>query len=153
MVEVGILIPICTLMDQTSNYIIVPMALEVLVTTYQLATMQWFVIAVTHTTGGLVSYYLNGVPVGTNTGVTFAQYASNNGEFIAIGDNYWYGDINTCAVYGRALSRDEIQQNYNAISAQYSNVSTNLVAYYNPRLRLVAIQVQELHCLIFLAMA
>ena len=99
-----------------------------------ITTNQWFVIAVTHTTGGLVSYYLNGQPVGTNTGITFAQYASNNGEFIALGDNYWYGDINTCAVYGRALSRDEIQQNYNAISAQYSNVSTNLVAYYNPDL-------------------
>ena len=99
-----------------------------------IAYMQWFVIAVTHTTGGLVSYYLNGQPVGTNTGITFAQYASNSGEYIALGDNYWYGDINTCAVYGRALSRDEIQQNYNAISAQYSNVSTNLVAYYNPDL-------------------
>jgi hypothetical protein len=99
-----------------------------------IAYMQWFVLAVTHTTGGLVTYYLNGVPVGTNTGVTFAQYASNNGEFIALGDNLWYGDINTCAVYGRALSGDEIQQNYNAISAQYSNVSTNLVAYYNPDL-------------------
>jgi hypothetical protein len=99
-----------------------------------IAYMQWFVLAVTHTTGGLVSYYLNGQPVGTNTGITFAQYASNNGEFIGIGDNYWYGDINTCAVYGRALGREEIQQNYNAISAQYSNVSTNLVAYYNPDL-------------------
>ena len=84
-----------------------------------ITTNQWFVIAVTHTTGGLVTYYLNGVPVGTNTGITFAQYASNNGEFIALGDNYWYGDINTCAVYGRTLSSDEILQNFKSSRSRY----------------------------------
>lgn len=81
---------------------------------------QWFVGAVTHTTGGLVTYYFNGVAVGTNTGITFTQYASNGGEFIALGDNYWYGDINMCAVYGRALSSDEIKQDFNSLKARYS---------------------------------
>jgi hypothetical protein len=84
-----------------------------------IAYMQWLVIAVTHTTGGLVTYYVNGQAVGTNTGITFAQYASNSGEFVALGDNYWYGDIGVTAVYGRALSTDEIQQNYNALSTRY----------------------------------
>ena len=84
-----------------------------------LTTNQWFVGAVTQTTGGLVTYYFNGQPAGTNTGITFAQYASNGGEFIALGDNYWYGDIGVCAVYGQALSADQIQQNYNALKGRY----------------------------------
>jgi len=84
-----------------------------------IAYMQWLVIAVTHTTGGLVTYYVNGQAVGTNTGVTFAQYASNNGEFVALGDNYWYGDIGFTAIYGKALSATEILRNYNAKKAIY----------------------------------
>jgi hypothetical protein len=84
-----------------------------------IAYMQWLIIAITHTTGGLVTYYLNGQAVGTNTGITFAQYAANSGEFIALGDNYWYGDIGMTAVYGRTLSSDEITQNYTAIRNRY----------------------------------
>ena len=84
-----------------------------------IAYMQWFVIAVTHTTGGLVTYYLNGQPAGTNTGHTFIQYSSNNGEYIALGDNYWYGDINMCAVYGRTLSSGELSQNYQSLKSRY----------------------------------
>ena len=84
-----------------------------------LTTNQWFVGAVTQTTGGLVTYYFNGQPAGTNTGVTFIQYASNNGEYVALCDNYWYGDIGVCAVYGQALSADQIQQNYNALKGRY----------------------------------
>ena len=84
-----------------------------------LTTNQWFIVAVTQTTGGLVSYYLNGQPAGTNTGVTFIQYGGNNGEYVALCDNYWYGDIGMTAVYGRALSADEITQNYTAIRTRY----------------------------------
>lgn len=80
---------------------------------------QWAVFAVTQTTGGLVTYYQNGVAVGTNTGITFAQYSGNGGEFVALGDNYWYGDIGVCAVYGRALSLDEIKQNFGALRGRY----------------------------------
>jgi len=80
---------------------------------------QWFIGAVTQSTGGLVTYYLNGIVVGTNTGITFTQYASNGGEFIALGDNYWYGDIGVCAVYSRALSSGEITQNFNALRGRY----------------------------------
>ena len=84
-----------------------------------LTTNQWFIAAVTQTTGGLVTYYFNGHPIGTNTGITFIQYAANNGEYVALCDNYWYGDIGMCAVYGRALSADEIQQNFNALRSRY----------------------------------
>ena len=84
-----------------------------------LTTNQWFIAAVTQTTGGLVTYYFNGQPVGTNTGIGFIQYAANNGEYVALCDNYWYGDIGVCAVYGRALSGDEIKQNFNALKSRY----------------------------------
>lgn len=84
-----------------------------------LTTNQWFIGAATQTAGGLVTYYFNGQAVGTNTGVTFGQYVSNGGEFIALADNYWYGDIGVCAVYGQTLSADQIQQNYNAIKGRY----------------------------------
>lgn len=84
-----------------------------------ITTNQWFIAAVTQTTGGLVSYYLNGQPAGTNTGIGFIQYAANGGEFVALTDNYWYGDIGVCAVYGQALTADQIQQNYNALRARY----------------------------------
>ena len=84
-----------------------------------IAYMQWLIIAITHTTGGLVTYYLNGQAVGTNTGITFAQYGANSGEYVALGDNYWYGDIGMTAVYGRTLSSDEITQNYTAIRNRY----------------------------------
>ena len=84
-----------------------------------LTTNQWFIVAVTQTTGGLVSYYLNGQPVGTNTGITFIQYGANSGEYVALCDNYWYGDINMCAVYGRALSGDEIRQNFQSLRTRY----------------------------------
>lgn len=85
-----------------------------------LTTNQWFIIAVTQTTGGLVSYYFNGQPAGTNTGIGFIQYSSNGGDFVALGDNYWYGDIPVCAIYNRALSGGEITQNFNALRGRYN---------------------------------
>jgi hypothetical protein len=96
---------------------------------------QWVVIAVTQTTGGVLTYYVNGQQRGSaQTGVTFSQYLSGGVEAVARADNYWRGDMGLCAVYGRALNASEIQQNYNALSARYSPVTNNLVAYYNPDL-------------------
>lgn len=95
---------------------------------------QWFIIAVTQSLDGTVSYYFNGKLVSTNTGTTFSQWSSNGNENIGAGDNYWLGDIALCAVYGRCLSANEIQQNYNAISHRYDLdiVTSNLLANYDP---------------------
>jgi hypothetical protein len=95
---------------------------------------QWSIVAVTQTTGGLVTYYLNGQAVGTNSGITFAQYTGSNTENIARLDNYWLGDIGVTAIYGQALSAEQIQQNYTTLTAQYGMVTNNLVAYYDPEL-------------------
>jgi len=83
-----------------------------------ITTNQWFVAAVTQT-ASLITYYLNGQPVGTNTGQTLSQWSSNGNENVAYGDNYWYGDIPVVAVYGRALTSDQIQQNYNSLRGRY----------------------------------
>jgi hypothetical protein len=94
---------------------------------------QWFTVAVIQDATGLTTYYFNGQPVGTTTGNTLTQWSSNGNENIGVGDNYWYGDIGICAIYGRALSSDEIQQNYNSISHRYDLdiIKTNLLANYD----------------------
>lgn len=94
---------------------------------------EWIVVAVTQTTGGVVTYYVNGQQIGTPaTGVTFTQFINSGIEAVARSDNYWRGDMGVCAVYGRALSADEIKQNYNALALDYGIVTSNLVAYYDP---------------------
>jgi hypothetical protein len=92
---------------------------------------QWFSVAVTHSTDGTVTYYFNGQQVGTNTGVTFNQWASNGNENIGVGDNFWYGDIAMCAAYGRALSANEIQQDHSAMAVRgyFDIVTTNLAIW------------------------
>ena len=96
---------------------------------------EWIIIAVTQTTGGVVTYYVNGQQIGTPaTGVTFSQFINSGIEAVARSDNYWRGDMGVCAIYSRALTADEIKQNYNALNNIYSPVTNNLVAYYNPEL-------------------
>ena len=82
---------------------------------------QWIIVAVTQTTGGVLTYYVNGQQIGTPaTGVAFTQFINSGIEAVARSDNYWRGDMGLCAVYGRALSADEIQQNFNALRTRYS---------------------------------
>ena len=97
----------------------------------------WFTAAVTQTTGGLVSYYFNGQPFGTNNSIAFSQYLSSIPpiEIDAIGgaDTFWNGRIGLASVYKVALSSSEILQNHNSVKNRYSNfVDTNLVLYFNP---------------------
>jgi hypothetical protein len=96
---------------------------------------EWIVIAVTQTTSGVLTYYVNGQQIGTpETGVTFSQYIGGASDAVARADNYWSGDMGVCAIYGRALTADEIKQNYNALALAnvYSPVTNNLVLYYDP---------------------
>ena len=92
----------------------------------------WFTAAVTHTTGGLVSYYFNGQLVGTDTN-TFFQYLSGSTEGVGVADNFWDGRIGLASIYKVALSSSEILQNHNSVKNRYSNfVDTNLVLYFDP---------------------
>jgi hypothetical protein len=81
---------------------------------------EWIVVAVTQTTGGVLTYYVNGQQIGTPaTGTTFTQFINSGTEAVARSDNYWHGDMGVCAIYGRALTADEIKQNYNALALDY----------------------------------
>lgn len=71
----------------------------------------WFTAAVTHTTGGLVTYYFNGVAAGTDT-QTFSQYNAGSTENVGKSDNFWYGRLAVIAVYKTALSVSEILGNH-----------------------------------------
>lgn len=71
----------------------------------------WFTAALTHTTGGLGTYYFNGVAVGTEN-YTFSQYLAGTTEHIGRADNYWYGRLGVVAVYKTALSTSEILGNH-----------------------------------------
>jgi len=81
---------------------------------------QWIVVATTQTTGGVLTYYVNGQQIGTPaTGITFNQFINSGTEAVARSDNYWCGDMGVCAIYGRALSADEIKQNYGSLSIRF----------------------------------
>ena len=83
-----------------------------------LVTGQWYVFAVTQD-ASTVSYYLNGVLVGTNPGQTLSQYQAGGIEYIGNADNFWYGEIGTTLIYKRGLTAAEIMQNYNALRYVY----------------------------------
>jgi hypothetical protein len=81
---------------------------------------QWIVVAITQTTGGVLTYYVNGQQIGTPaTGITFSQFINSGTEAVARSDNYWRGDMGVCAVYGRTLTAEEIQQSYNSMKLRY----------------------------------
>ena len=79
--------------------------------TISITTGTWFTVAVTHTTGGLVTYYFNGVAVGTDT-QTFSQYNAGSTENVGRSDHFWYGRLGVVAVYKTALSSSEILGNH-----------------------------------------
>lgn len=78
----------------------------------------WFTCGVTQTTDGLVTYYFNGRPVGTNN-FAFSQYLNNTYEQVGASDNYWYGPISVACIYKAALTSDQMLQNHNAIKSRY----------------------------------
>lgn len=80
----------------------------------------WFTCGVTQTTGGLVTYYFNGQPVGTNTGITFGQYLSTTYEQVGASDNYWSGPISVACIYKTALTSQQMLTNHNAVRGRYS---------------------------------
>jgi hypothetical protein len=79
---------------------------------------EWFVGGITHTSSNTLIYYLNGVQVGTAT-QTFSQFNSETNEFLGRADNFWNGDIASWMVYSRALTAQEIQQNFLATKSRF----------------------------------
>jgi hypothetical protein len=78
---------------------------------------QWFMVAVSQD-ATTHSYYLNGALVNTQSG-GFKQYNASPNEYIGRSDNTFWGDMAVGMVYSRALSADEINQNYNALRRRF----------------------------------
>jgi len=98
-----------------------------------LSVGSWFTAAVTHTTDGVVTYYFNGGAIGTNSAV-FSQWQTSPGEQIGAADNYWLGGINLVAVYGSALSSNQIIESHISASSKAPAhvASSNLILHYDP---------------------
>jgi hypothetical protein len=83
-------------------------------------TNQWFTAAVTQSTTA-VTFYFNGVAVGTTAGTGFvAQYDATAGqEYIGRNDTYWYGDLAYFSLYNQALTSANILQNHVSLRGRY----------------------------------
>lgn len=78
----------------------------------------WFTAAVTQTTGGIATYYYNGVSVSTISHA-FSQYNAGSTENIGRADNFWDGRLGIVAIYKTTLSSSEILQNHNSVKNRY----------------------------------
>jgi len=100
--------------------------------------LTWCMVAVSVTSTSATAYLCqsSGITSATNT----VNHTSTTLDDIKIGlddlaSRYFNGRIATAVIYNRALSADEITQNFNALRGRVDTaVTTNLVAYYNPDL-------------------
>ena len=82
------------------------------------ASANWGTFAVTHTTGGAVTYYYNGQQNGTAS-QAFSQYLSTTSENVGASDNYWNGRVGVVSIYGSALTANQILMMHNSIRGRY----------------------------------
>jgi hypothetical protein len=87
----------------------------------------WFTAALTHTTGGLGTYYFNGVAAGTEN-YTFNQYLAGSTENVGKSDNFWYGRLAVIAVYKTVLSASEILGNHRSTLTTDGFIYTNFAS-------------------------
>jgi hypothetical protein len=84
-----------------------------------ICTGVWNLIGLTRTSG-LCTQYVNGV---VDTTFTASGVLQISGRTLSIGQNansyYYNGNISTVSMYNRALSQQEILQNYNATKGRY----------------------------------
>jgi hypothetical protein len=100
--------------------------------------LTWCMVAVSVTSTTATAYLCqsSGITSATNT----VSHTSTTLDAIRIGQDslasrYFNGRIATAVIYNRALSADEITQNFNTLRGRVDTaVTTNLVAYYNPDL-------------------
>lgn len=88
-----------------------------------LSTNTWYYVCLKYTTNTLTSY-LNG-SVNATTSITLDTISSDTANDLEIGgrndttDGYFEGDIACVQLYTKALSNDEITQNYNALKNRF----------------------------------
>jgi hypothetical protein len=92
-------------------------------TTSTISTGQWIIASVTYD-GENVRFYLNGVLdktqyIGSVTFDTSAGYPLDIGWDNPGGDEYFNGKIAQAVIYNRALTQNEIRQNFNATKSRF----------------------------------
>ena len=91
-------------------------------TTRQISTSEWTHVAFTFKTGDAIRSYFNGIQ-GNGTEIlpagTFTYNTSNPFLFGTLGGGYYNGYISCIQIYNRALSADEIFQNYNTQKSRF----------------------------------
>ena len=66
------------------------------------------------------TYYHDGVAVGTQGASTTPSYNIAGGtQYLGRGDNYWKGNIGNWMIYNKALTANQILQNYNAQKSRF----------------------------------
>ena len=80
----------------------------------------WYYVGFTLINNGLLSFYKNGIQDGTASGIS----RSTQNSILRIGDlrsspHGLTGYIPTVNIYSRALSANEVQQNYNVLKGRY----------------------------------
>ena len=110
-----------------------------LYTTTAVYRNQWVHVALSKPSGSSsASYYVNGVLVGS--GSAYTTPAVTPTWFNRAGAQTWKGNASNVQAYNRALSADEIAQNYNALATRFglsptnmtSQMSANVFAAYDP---------------------
>lgn len=82
----------------------------------------WYNIAVTRKTDNTFDFYYNGVKQTLRGGGTTPVSASYNISIVGAisgGGRYWNGNMSQILIYNRALTSDEILQNYNATKSRF----------------------------------
>jgi hypothetical protein len=84
------------------------------------AVNQWYNV-VGNYDGSRARIYINGIlsSISTNSGITSALSGFTLGNGSAGGNSYWKGNIANTQIYNRALSAQEVLQNYNATKGRF----------------------------------
>ena len=80
---------------------------------------QWVYVTLVKPSGTTIaSYYVNGA-FASNGGVSYSVPASTPTWFNRSAGQTWIGNCSNISIYNRALSAQEIQQNFNALRGRY----------------------------------
>jgi hypothetical protein len=99
---------------------VVTTTLQALDITSLLSTNVWYNIVGTYN-GSFIRLYLNGIldSSTSQTGITVSNPSSLIIGKVSYGNSYFNGDIASTQIYNRALSAQEILQNYNAYKSRF----------------------------------
>jgi len=82
----------------------------------------WHFVGATYNGAGTLITYVDGIQDNISTGRTYSTTGQNNfiGKSNHVGSEfYWNGNIAQVSIYNRALTAQEIQQNYNATKSRF----------------------------------